>query len=272
MAVSRCATFLLFVAVLVLPSEGSAQRPSAAQQAEARALFHQGASSFEAGDFQRALDLFERSYELSRRPVLLFNIGSAADRLRNDERAIRAFRAYLEALPDADNASSVRSRLAHLEQASGPERIERVEVSESEPIERIERIERVAPEDVANAQQSDRRDLDVSEARELATSQRARRTGPLALLVAGGALVVAGGALFTTGYLGARSVEDEMQPEWSDVEDRVHRSSLFLNLGYALSGVGAALVIGGAIWWSVADAPVELALSPTGLMVRGSFQ
>ncbi len=232
---------------------------SPADQAEARALFHRAVEAFDEGDFQSALDRFERSYELSQRPVLLYNIGSAADRLRNDERAISAFRAYLEALPDADNAASVRARLTHLEATVSTQRIERVEATDEvarEPIAEIEPnpLSERSPEQVTP-------DAPPS----------GRGAGPLALLVSGGALALTGGALFTAGYLTARGVDNEEQPEWADVEARVNRSRLFLNMGYALTGVGAALLIGGAIWWSTSDAPVEVALSFNGLSVRGEF-
>lgn len=266
LAVSRCATFLLCLSVIVFSNVASAQEQvrveritSPADQAEARALFHRAVEAFDEGDFQSALDRFERSYELSQRPVLLYNIGSAADRLRNDERAISAFRAYLEALPDADNAASVRARLTHLEATVSTQRIERVEATDEvarEPIAEIEPnpLSERSPEQVTP-------DAPPS----------GRGAGPLALLVSGGALALTGGALFTAGYLTARGVDNEEQPEWADVEARVNRSRLFLNMGYALTGVGAALLIGGAIWWSTSDAPVEVALSFNGLSVRGEF-
>lgn len=78
---------------------------------EARALFTAGRVAFEHGELERALAHFERAYELSQRPFLLFNIGNTHDRLRHDQEAIDYLSRYLEALPDAPNAEFVRSRI-----------------------------------------------------------------------------------------------------------------------------------------------------------------
>ena len=73
--------------------------------------------AFEDGRFADALGYFERSYELSRRPALLYNIGTAADRIRQNERALEAFEAYLEAVPDAPDRRSVEARIEVLHQS-----------------------------------------------------------------------------------------------------------------------------------------------------------
>jgi cell division septation protein DedD len=48
---------------------------------------------------------------------MLFNIGQVADRLRQDEKALSAFRSYLEQVPDAGNRAEVEARIAALERA-----------------------------------------------------------------------------------------------------------------------------------------------------------
>lgn len=108
---------LLGLLLLATPCAAHAQATEvrASDDAEARSLFEAGAEAFSNGRFERALEYFERSYELSHRPELLFNIGTAADRLRLDARALAAFEAYLEAAPDAENAAMVRARIAALE-------------------------------------------------------------------------------------------------------------------------------------------------------------
>jgi tetratricopeptide (TPR) repeat protein len=63
------------------------------------------------GRFEDALHDFRRAYELSGRAELLFNIGSAAERLRLDAEALEAYEAYLEQVPDAENSSFVKSRV-----------------------------------------------------------------------------------------------------------------------------------------------------------------
>lgn len=101
---------LAFSATLFFSASVSAQESD--RDAEARLHFEAGAAAFEAGHFFDALKSFERSYELSNRPQLLFNIGSAADRARLDDRALAAYQRYLEALPDASNREYVEERIS----------------------------------------------------------------------------------------------------------------------------------------------------------------
>lgn len=84
---------------------------------EARALYEAAVVAFDEGRFQDALRLFRRAYELSERAELLFNVGTAADRLRYNEEALEAFEAYLAARPNADNRANVEARVVVLRQA-----------------------------------------------------------------------------------------------------------------------------------------------------------
>jgi hypothetical protein len=77
----------------------------------AAAEFEAGKSAYWAGRYEDALESFERAARLSNRPELLYNIGAAADRLRNDERALSALEAYLAADPGSPMAANVRSRV-----------------------------------------------------------------------------------------------------------------------------------------------------------------
>jgi len=94
--------------------EAQAASPPRAEDAdrteEAKALFAAGKAAFDAGRFTDALDYFERSYAISKRPGLLYNIGIVRDRLRDDERALEAYDAYLAAVPDAGNRAEVETR------------------------------------------------------------------------------------------------------------------------------------------------------------------
>jgi len=84
---------------------------------EARNLFQAGQLAFEDGRFADALDAFQRAHELSQRPALLYNIGLAADRLREDELALDAFQRFVAAMPDAPERSRVEARIAAIRQA-----------------------------------------------------------------------------------------------------------------------------------------------------------
>lgn len=82
--------------------------------AEARSLFEIGRTAFEQGRFDDAYGYFERSYEASGQPDLLYNLGLLCERLGRDEEAVTWFERYLEARPDAPQAGDVRRRLEAL--------------------------------------------------------------------------------------------------------------------------------------------------------------
>lgn len=97
------------------------QTEATSRDEEARMLFEAGRVAYAAGRFEDALGYFERAHEMSGRAVLLYNVGSAADKLRRDSVALTAFRSYLEAVPAADNREEVEARIRVLEQVVAAE-------------------------------------------------------------------------------------------------------------------------------------------------------
>lgn len=85
----------------VAAQEAGPTEATVARDAEARGLFEAGRAAFADGRFEDARDYFRRSSELSRRDALLYNIGTAEDRLRNDAAALAAFEGFMRttALP-----------------------------------------------------------------------------------------------------------------------------------------------------------------------------
>lgn len=112
-----CLGVLLAVALAAAGPAGAQDGTLSARDREARSLFEAGRTAFEDGRFEDARSYFERAHELSGRAELLYNIGSAEDRLRHDEAAIEAFEGYLAALPDAANRTEVEARIAALRAA-----------------------------------------------------------------------------------------------------------------------------------------------------------
>jgi len=107
----------VFAALVLLDGTARAQQPPAStdgKDAEARSLFEAGSTAYAEGRYENAFDYFKRSYQLSARPKLLFNIGQTADRLRRDQEALGAFEAYLRQVPDAPNRSQVENRVQAL--------------------------------------------------------------------------------------------------------------------------------------------------------------
>ena len=83
----------------------------------ARREFELGKRAYEAHSWDEATARFERAYELSNRPALLYNIGQSADRARNDVKALASFEKYLELVDDSPNHKVVRARVASMRQA-----------------------------------------------------------------------------------------------------------------------------------------------------------
>jgi hypothetical protein len=128
------------------PQAGSSDEPTEAYDHEARTLFQAGTMAYADGRFEEALRLFEKSYELSRRPSLLFNIASAAERLRMEAEAIAAYEKYLEQVQDAPNRKFVESRLKVLRR-----QLERQASQERPPEQDAEPTAVPSPDEAARA-------------------------------------------------------------------------------------------------------------------------
>lgn len=83
----------------------------------ARSLFAAGKIAFDLGRYEEALEYLTQAYQLSQRPLLLFNIASTLDRLRRDAEALETFDRYLTEVPDAPNRPAVESRVRLLREA-----------------------------------------------------------------------------------------------------------------------------------------------------------
>jgi hypothetical protein len=101
----------LFAPASVRADDSHATRAQAARSDHASL----GRVAFEAGAYREALDHFQRAYEATGAPILLYNIGQAADRMRLDATTLRAFQLYLQRYPDAPNRDEVRHRMDALE-------------------------------------------------------------------------------------------------------------------------------------------------------------
>jgi tetratricopeptide (TPR) repeat protein len=96
------------------PSNGAAEKPSSSADKEARKLFFQGDRLYEEGKYEEAVAAFEKAYELSHRPELLFNLANAYERLGQYEEALRSLRDFEPSAPEADRAK-IAERIKTLE-------------------------------------------------------------------------------------------------------------------------------------------------------------
>lgn len=226
--------------------------PALAQDAEtqARTRFEAGRTSFAAGEYEEALHDFERAYELSPRPELLYNIGSAAERSAHDQGALDAYRAFVIALPDHESRDDVDRRIVVLEARL------RAHASLVEPTPEPT----LAPPTVPP------------------TVRTEERGGWLLSWVALGATALAGGAAGLSWALAndaygsleqscyARGCSDA-QIASSDVQARLDATTAML----VVSGVLAAATIVLFIVEAPSTVETSVAIGPGSLEVRGTF-
>jgi len=191
---------------------------------EARALYSAGEIAYNEGRFQSALEYFQRAYELSSRPALLFNIGSAAERVRQDDVALAAFEQYLAEVPAAPNRGVVEARIAILRTA----------------IAEREARTQATPDDETDEESS-----------ETASDEGGGSGGsavPWVIVGAGGGVAVLGAVFVGLGFKDAGTVEDAPQgSDWSSVSGAYGRAPRRQGIGFALVGLGVAAAVTGVI-------------------------
>lgn len=120
---------LLSVLLACTPALASARPAKASKQelSQAKTSFVAATAAYDAGRFDEALGGFERAHELSRNPVLFFNLAACAEKLGRTRVAIAYLRAYLSELPHADDADRVRERVGGLDAVAQQEDERKVE-------------------------------------------------------------------------------------------------------------------------------------------------
>ncbi len=197
----------------------------------AREHFMRGRDAFSGGDFAVAAREFDQAYQLSRRPQLLYNIGTAYERLHNWNEANVAFRRYLDEVPGAPDRAEVEARLRMIE----------VELQHQ-------------AEALQSPQQNTSTRVVVVE-RPVIVQPDQPRPWRIAFFVAGGLTVLAGGATLAVGLLAdaryndlARGCGAAGNPgcENDDITDMRLRQNI-VNAGIIATSVFAAATVGSFI-------------------------
>lgn len=90
--------------------------------AEARAQDYEAAGrnfaaaqeAFGKAQYTKAADLFEKAYDITKDPVLLYNIGEAYEKAANGKQAVRYYARYVAEQPQATDRPEVERRIAAL--------------------------------------------------------------------------------------------------------------------------------------------------------------
>lgn len=224
-----------------------------ALQQEARTFFEAGRLAMGRGRYEAALQAFQSAYEVVSHPDLLYNIGVAHDRLRNDQEALDAFRRYLEESPQAPNREAVAARIVVLERAvarqATPEPAAEPEPTPPEP----EPVAEPEPEPSPGP-----------------TPQPAEESGSAPagawVLVGVGAAGVVGAGLATAWALNRADAADECRSLSCTSLDPIETErDAAMGLSIAGGVVGLGALIGGAVWAASSGRDEDVACLPTGL-------
>ena len=242
-------TFISLLSVVLMAGSLQAQAPAPpdSHDDEARGLCRAGRAAFDGGRYEEAMGHFERAYELSRRPGLLYNIGHTAQLMGTRDRAIEAFEQYLVLNPEGDRRETVEARLSVLRREPDP-----------------------APDGQTDVVEPPRPDVATEQAPD--PVEAPSRAGPIALVAGGAALAIGGAVSLGLAASSASTVTNAPQDTpWSDVEGDHDAAVRRRGIGIALASVGVALAVAGSIWWSKVGSHTEVAVGPAGVRVRGSF-
>jgi tetratricopeptide (TPR) repeat protein len=127
----------------------AAAQPSDKDKQQASGLVKQAIAKSQAGDHNKAIELYEEAYKIIPQPLLLSNIGSEYQASEKPVEALKYFCKYLEAEPNGSNAGFAKSQAKKLyTDLNDLEDVEDHEICK--PIEKKPPDEKKPPEPVAD--------------------------------------------------------------------------------------------------------------------------
>jgi len=108
---------IVLVGIAAPAPKAYADDPTPEQLEQAKKAFQEGSALYEAGKVNEAIEKFKESYRLSKKPVLLYNIGHALDEGAKDtQKALFYYRKFLADAPkDAKQRKDVAKRVEQIE-------------------------------------------------------------------------------------------------------------------------------------------------------------
>ncbi len=226
---------------------------SPAPPPEVRAQFDVAMRAYNNGQFEAALDGFQRVYDATHNPEVLYDAAMTLDRLRRDADALAAYEEYLRLRPDADDVASVQARIRLLRTA--------IAAHQQAPPP----LPQETPHDPGTG---------ATPAQVPRDPGASAGPGPLPwILVGTGAAAVVTGGIFVGLSLSDKSTV-ESGTRWSDIHGAYDRVPTFSTVGFIALAVGGAMVVGGLTWAIVGasgENEVSVSALPSGVVVRGTF-
>jgi tetratricopeptide (TPR) repeat protein len=237
--ITRALSLTLLLAAVAPPVHARPAKVSAQALAQAKAAFKEATAAYDAGRYDDALREFQRAHELSRNPVLYFNLAACAEKLGQPRVAAAHLRAYLTEVPNADDAVKVRERLGALEERAKHDDERRVEE------------ERRAEEEARRKKAEDERRAEAPGATPVAASAPPRPAsvgrryaGGFAMLGVTAAFGVVGAALGGTALANYGTLERECMEGCGAARiDPLRRQAIAADVFYGLTGAAAIATI-----------------------------
>jgi TolA-binding protein len=268
----------------------TAAHAQTAADTEARTLYQRGASLYDEGRYEDAVLAWQQAYDLSPRPLLLYNIANALERLGRLGEALDALDRYRPSAGD-DERTKVEARIDNLKRRVEEQRRRedenrrQTETREREELRRREAEAQALADREAEARQA----LARAEAAEAEAKKRNSKPHPAPIIVlASGGGVAAVGAVFEGLALGARQEAGNLcsadpvfcptaaAPVLAKERSYAQAGDALVIAGGATAGVGLAFVIVDAVLRAGGKAPAVgfLPVGPRGgggVILAGRF-
>jgi tetratricopeptide (TPR) repeat protein len=240
-----------------------------ARDDDARTVYEEGARYYELGEYDRALERFERAYAISGAPALLVNIAQAYRRKGPEscDKAQAFYERFLEKVPATPRADEIRERIGEMRACVDQRRAARAVAAAPEPPPADRREPRDAP-------QPERSPADVP-----ARRGPWRTAGWIGIGVGAAAAAVTIGAGAIALLRGAALEEACAADGGCPATERRSIATYDSARAVALvsGGVAAAsLAVGAFAFWRAASAGarapgVVMAVGPGAVVLRGAF-
>src|SRR4051812_12202184 len=103
LAMGGAAALALLAAAPCRAADAAAGPPlSQEDRALAVRLYREASAHYELGEYEQAIPLFRRAYDLTRAPALIFNVAQTYRRVGDCRHALESYRQFLRASSDED--------------------------------------------------------------------------------------------------------------------------------------------------------------------------
>ena len=242
-----------------MATTGSTWAATDADKQRALELFRDGAKAYDAGRFEKSVQLLRRAYQLDPAPVLLYNLARAYESMGAPEQAADNYKRFLQEEPNAQDRGAIEKRIEILE----------AQVRERAALKEQRRAEAA-------------RAASPSRPRRALGDEPTESPSALPWIVAGAGLVT----LAVGGYFGltAQSRQDEAvgDPDFVSATDKQTEAEDLARTANILFIAGGVLSVSGVVWGvldlagsggSGARESTSLSVSPGlgAIQVRGTF-